>query len=183
MLPTAPLSDLYFIKCTSKQPAKQGLWVTDNHWRSNEKYFVLRPENDFKKVSGKYRFRWCFLINFNPYAMPGGTRFLHTGGFYSCSDVFNSTRCTASSAFCQLQVKLIFSDKDAGWFFVQPNIVSEQPKGDFLHLKTRKILQGFSITGLYMLLIKAASKWKHWTFRKDILLENGSCEKSKTLKP
>lgn len=45
--------------------------------------------------------------------------------------------------------------------FVQPNIVSEQPKGDFLHLKTRKILQGFSITGLYSLFIKPASKWKY----------------------
>lgn len=45
--------------------------------------------------------------------------------------------------------------------FVQPNIVSEQPKGDFLHLKTRKILQGFSISGLYLLFIKPVSKWEY----------------------
>lgn len=48
--------------------------------------------------------------------------------------------------------------------FVQPNIVSEQPEGDFLHLKTRKILQGFSITGLYSLFIKPASKHLEKTF-------------------
>lgn len=48
MLPTAPLSDLYFIKCTSKQPAKQDLWVTDNQWSCNEKYFIVHLDNDLK---------------------------------------------------------------------------------------------------------------------------------------
>lgn len=57
MLPTAPLSDLYFIKCTSKQPAKQGLWVTDNQWSTNEKYFILYLINDLNKPLKKTTFQ------------------------------------------------------------------------------------------------------------------------------
>lgn len=49
MLPTAPLSDLYFIKCTSKQPVKQGSWVTDNLQNTNNKYFISYTEQTIEE--------------------------------------------------------------------------------------------------------------------------------------
>lgn len=49
MLPTAPLGDLYFIKCTSKQPAKQGLWVTHNQVNTHEMYSILYLIKDWNK--------------------------------------------------------------------------------------------------------------------------------------
>lgn len=55
MLPTAPLSDLYFIKCTSKQPAKQGSWVTDNLQNTNNKYFILYTEENYISAQSKIK--------------------------------------------------------------------------------------------------------------------------------
>lgn len=49
VLPTAPLSDLHVIKCTSKQPAKHSFWVTDNLQNTNEKYSILCTEQTIEE--------------------------------------------------------------------------------------------------------------------------------------
>lgn len=57
MLPTALLGDLYFIKCTSRQPAKQGLWVTHNQGNTHEMYSILYLINDCYKPVKKMTFQ------------------------------------------------------------------------------------------------------------------------------
>lgn len=99
---------------SSQQNKAYGLLITTEALMRTPSFCALKTT--WKKVSGKPWFRSCFEINLTPRATPEEICFPPAGGFYSCSDGFNSTRCTASSAFCQLQLKLIFSDKDAGWF-------------------------------------------------------------------